>query len=109
MKVDRILNISFPDLVGRSLLLRVCAEVLFFELEKLPSESSSQRGDVSSLTFQHLFALGGQAVSGDPDGPKVVDYNLYAAFNRVIHDRGGAPAKGRTGKGVKRVEIYLTP
>jgi hypothetical protein len=108
-KVDKLLTLRLPALAGRTLSLKVCDESFSAELEKLPSEPQSLVADMSFLTFQHLFALGGQAISGDPDGPRVVDYNLYAAFNRVIHVRGGSPAKGRTGKGVKRAEIYLTP
>lgn len=108
-KVDQILLVTLPGLPGRSLILKVCDEAFAFELEKRPAETTLLHGVMSSLFTQRLFAIGGQSASGDREGPRTIEYDLYAAFNRVIHVRGGAPASGRTGKGVRRAAIYLTP
>jgi len=107
--VDEVLHVSFPSLAGRTVTLRVCDQQLAFELDKAPGEARPLSGVARTLLLPRLFALGGQASPDKSRPSREADYDLFAAFNRVIHVMSGAPAKERTGTGLRRVEIYLTP
>jgi len=58
---------------------------------------ANNRGKCGSLSSPHLFALAGQ-----PDREGQVNYEIYAAFNRVI------AGPRRFGSGVKRVTVFLS-
>ena len=58
---------------------------------------ANNRGKCGSLSSPHLFALAGQ-----PDSEGQVNYEIFAAFNRVI------AGPRRFGSGVKRVTVILS-
>jgi len=93
--VDNLLGLELPDLGGRVLELRVCDQFLGFGITG--AAHGGLRGEMHAVNSQRLFTVTEE------------DHSLWAAFNRVIHVRGGRPAQGRSGSGVRRVEIYLTP
>jgi hypothetical protein len=62
---------------------------------------SSHGGSAGHLSSPYLYALGGQE---DDEGP--VNYEIYAAFNRVI-DTSGCPPEERRGSGVTHVKVKL--
>jgi hypothetical protein len=81
-KVDNIVT------TGDTLALTVCNEYLAWE-------SPHKTGELHS---PYLYALNGQS---DDEGP--INYDIYAAFNRVI------ASSGRNGIGVSQVHIHLFP
>jgi len=93
--VDNLLGLELPDL-GRGVLeLRVCDQYFGFAITG--AAQGGLRGEMHAVNSQRLFSITEE------------NYSLWAAFNRVVHVRGGRPAQGRSGSGVRRVEIYLTP
>ena len=80
-----------PGFVGKGVVVR-------FTIGDQYLSWSNNRGRCGKLSSPHLFALGGQA---DREGP--VNYELYAAFNRVIS------GPYRLGSGVRRVTVVLSP
>jgi hypothetical protein len=86
---QRLLS-SINDIVktGDTVALTVCNEYLAWE-------SPSKTGELHS---PYIYALNSQS---DDEGP--VNYDIYAAFNRVIS------SSGRNGTGVSQIHIHLFP
>jgi hypothetical protein len=82
---------SSPSFVGKDVVAR-------FTISDRHISWANDRGRSGSLSSPHLFALAGQ-----PDREGQVNYDIYAAFNRVI------AGPRRFGSGVKRVNVILRP
>lgn len=96
--VDRIASLRFPALAGRTLTFRVCDQVLTYELDRAPGEAQPLVGSVETLRLPRLFSLGRDSLPEGRASERGVDYDIFAAFNRVIHVRGGAPPRGARGR-----------
>jgi len=94
----RIFGLRHLPLADRVLELEVCDQSIRFVLDEL-------NGFFNTYASNEMIAIR-PATSGAKDAP---DSRIFAAFNRVIHRRGGRPSHDRFGSGVRRVEISLTP
>lgn len=98
---DPLLSLDLPELEGHYLELEICDQFL-----GLGVDGERDRPGALHLRTPESEVLWAIAMPGsDPS----IDAVLHAAFNRVIHERGGKPWRNRTGRGVGSVEIFLTP
>lgn len=104
-QVEKLLDSTLPPLAGRTLEIEVCDQSLGIELLPLGHEPAWPTWRLETLHSNLLFSLGpGNGGTAEETGGAI-----YAGFNRVIHQTTGAASHGRTGSGVRRVEISLTP
>lgn len=103
---DRLLALNLPDLDGRFLEIEVCDQFIGFSLDG--DHEGPWAGRMAALDSKRLFAIATATREPGADA-STMNPRIYAAFNRVIHQRRGAASEGRVGRGVKRVEIALSP
>jgi hypothetical protein len=103
-QIDRLLDATVPPLEGRVLELRACDQSLEVEVVPTVRDPTPPKWKLETLSSKLLFSL----VPVEADAPRKGG-SIYAAFNRVIHQITGPPSHKRVGRGVRRVEVYLTP
>jgi hypothetical protein len=103
--VERILHAWLPPLSRKVLAIEVCDQQFEIELGQARGDLDPLRLELETHTFEQLFRLG--PADDSATGPAAGA--IYAAFNRVVHHVNGAASHGRTGRGVRRVEISLIP
>ncbi len=91
---DTDLELGLPALKGQVLEIEVCNQSFIFTI---PGQDEPMlHGKVITPLHEHSLVINEEST-------------IYAGFNRVISDTGGAPGGGRTGTGVERVEFFLSP
>ncbi|MCP3978613.1 MAG: hypothetical protein GY716_04665 [bacterium] len=91
---DTDLLLKLPDMEGRTLEIEVCDQSFAFAVAG--SDGPALQGSLETPLHRHSFVVNARS-------------RIYAAFNRVIRDKNGAPNQGRVGSGVERVEFFLSP
>jgi hypothetical protein len=101
---------DLPPLAGRSIDFEVCDQTLGFTLPAGKGNPEPLRWRLQTLNLGLLYSLSPAPAPGkSEDKPAPGNNQIYAAFNRVIHNKAGAASHNRLGSGVKRVEITLSP
>lgn len=104
-RVEKLFDETLPPLGGRTMLVEVCHEALSVELLPTSRDPNPVQWKLGTLNSKLLFSLGPdqERAEGETGG------SVYAAFNRVVHLKSGAASHARIGRGVRRVEISLSP
>jgi hypothetical protein len=104
-QVEKLLEAELPPLTGRVIEIEVCDQSVGVELPARGREEAWPGWHLETLHSNLLFSLGpGNGGTADETGG-----SIYAGFNRVVHRIDGPASHGRTGAGVRRVEISLSP
>jgi hypothetical protein len=96
--VDRLLEATVPSLAGRILDVEVCNQFVRVQVRTSLADPAPLTWKLETLSSRLLFSLG-------PDDPR----KIWVGLNRVVHLANGPASHGRTGAGVRRVELTLSP
>ncbi len=108
--VDKILEMELPRLSGRFTDIEVCDQSLGFSMPGGLADGREMHWKVQTPTSGMLYDLFPRTARDALPGAKKRDAGIYAAFNRVIHDKSGSPRPAtRFGTGVRRIEVRLSP
>jgi hypothetical protein len=108
--VERIFAMDLTPLEARSLDLKVCDESLEFWMPEGPGGVRPTSWKLQTPASGLLYDLTPSATYEGQSATKRRADGIFAAFNRIIHVKEGAPSPPqRVGTGVRQVEIRLAP